>query len=62
MALIVGPKDHVSIVVAFQIGKFAQQSDGPFVGAEVFGLPCDGEGVLFDLAALGGIKRHVRPP
>ena len=54
--------DHVAIVVAFQIGDLAQQRDGIVAGGEAVGLPCCGDGILFDLVALGGIKRHVRPP
>ncbi len=29
---------------------------------EAVSVPCGGDGILFDLVALGGIKRHVRPP
>ena len=53
--------DHVAIVVAFQIGDLAQQGDCIFAGGEAFGLPCGCDGILFDLMALGGIKRYVRP-
>ena len=62
MAVSIGADDHVAIVVAFQIGDLAQEGDGVVAGGEAFGLPFSGEGVLFDLVALGGIKRHVRPP
>ncbi|MFC3183241.1 hypothetical protein [Cypionkella sinensis] len=54
--------NHVTIVVAVQIGDLVQQGDGGVAGGEAFGLPCGGDRVLFDLVALGGIKRHVRPP
>ena len=50
-----------SIVVAFQIGDLAQQGDGVVAGGQAFGLPCGGDRVLFDLVALGGVKRRVRP-
>ena len=36
--------------------------DGSIAGGETFGFPCVGDHILFDLMALGGIKRHVRPP
>ena len=50
--------DHVAIVIAVQIGDFAQQSDGFIAGGDAFGLPSGGDCVLFELVALGGIKRH----
>jgi len=40
----------------------AQQGDGIVAGSEAFGLPCGGDGILFDLMKLGGIKRDVHPP
>ena len=58
----VGTKDHVAVVVGFQIGNLAQEGDGIVASAEAFGLPRGGDGILFDLMALGGIKRLVRPP
>jgi hypothetical protein len=54
--------DHVAIIVVFQIGDLTPQGDGIVAGGEAFSLPCSVEGVLFDLVALGGIKRHVRLP
>jgi hypothetical protein len=54
--------DHVPIVVSFQIGDLTQQRDGLVTGSDAFGIPRGGNGVLFDLVALGGIKRYVRPP
>jgi len=62
VTMVVGAKDHVAIVVGLQIGNLAQQDDGVDAGGEAFGLPCGGDGVLFDLVALSGIKRHVLPP
>ncbi len=62
MAVLIGPKDHVIIVVAVQIGDLAQQGDGGVAGGEAFGLLLGGQSVLFDLVSLGGIKRHARPP
>ena len=62
MAISIRADDHVAIVVAVQIGDLAQQGDGIVTGGEAVGLPCGGDGILFDLVALGGIKRHVRPP
>jgi hypothetical protein len=62
VAIFIGPDDHVTIVVALQIGDLAQHGDGIVIGGEAFGLPCGDEGILFDPVALGGIKRHVRPP
>jgi hypothetical protein len=62
VAVLVGPEDHVAIVVAFQIGNLAQQGDSVVAGGEAVGLPCGGDRILFDLVALGGIKRHSRPP
>ena len=62
VASLVGPDDDIAIIVGLQIGDLEQLGDGIVAGGETFGLPCGGEGVLFDLMALGGIKRHVRPP
>ena len=53
---------HVTIVVAVQIGDLAEQGDGIVAGEQAFGLPRGGAGILFDLVALGAIKRHGRPP
>jgi hypothetical protein len=53
---------HIAVVVAVQIGDLAQKGDGIVAGGEAFGLPSGGDGILLDLVALGGIKRHVRPP
>ncbi|MDP2080823.1 MAG: hypothetical protein U0934_09985 [Pseudotabrizicola sp.] len=54
--------DRVTIVVAFQIRDLTQQGDGLVTGDEAVGLRCSGDGILLDLKALGGIKRHARPP
>ncbi len=54
--------DHVPVVITFQIGDLAQQGDGIVTGDEAVGLRCSGDGILLDLKALGGIKRHARPP
>jgi hypothetical protein len=54
--------DYVAIVVAVPISGLSQQGDGVVAGGEAFGLPCGGNGILLELVALGGIKRHVRPP
>ena len=54
--------DHVTIIVAVQIGNLVQQGDGSVASGEPFGLPCSSDRILFDLVALGGIKRYVRPP
>ena len=54
--------DHVTVVVAVQICDLTQQGDGVVAGGEALGLPCGGDRILFDLMALGGIKRHVHPP
>ena len=62
MAFGIRADDHIAIVVAVQIGDLAQQDDGVVAGGEAFGLSCGGDCILFDLVALGGIKRHVRPP
>jgi len=40
VAVGVGPKDNVAIVVSLQIGDFAQQGDGVIAGGEAFNLPC----------------------
>jgi hypothetical protein len=58
----VGIRANDHIVVALQIGDLAQQGDGVVAGGAAFGLPRGGDRVLLDLEALGGIKRHVRPP
>ena len=57
----VGTKDHVAVVVGFQIGDLTQQGDGTVAGGKAVGLPRGGDRILFDLVALGGIKRHARP-
>ena len=62
MAISIRADDHVAIVVAVQICDLAQQGDGVVARGEAFGLPCSGDCILFDLMALGGIKRYVRPP
>ena len=49
------------MVVGFQIGDLAQQDDGRVAGGQVLGFPCGCVCVLFDLMALGGIKRHGWP-
>lgn len=43
MAAGIGPKDHVTIVGAHQIGDLAQQDDGIVAGGEAFGFLCGGE-------------------
>ena len=53
MAVGIRADDHVTIVVALQIGDLAQQGDGVVAGGEAVGLPCGGDGVLLDLMALG---------
>ena len=60
--MLVGPKDHVTVVVGFQIGNLAQQGDGIIAGGAAFGLPSGGNRILFDLVALGGVKRRVHLP
>ena len=55
-------EDHIAIVVAFQIGDLAQQGNSVIAGGEALGLPRGGDGILFDLMALDGVKRHVHPP
>ena len=62
VAIFIGPEDHITIVVALQIGDLAQQGDGVVASSEAFDLLCGSDGILFDLVALGGIKRHVRLP
>ncbi len=56
VAVGIDPKDHIAVVVALQIGDLAQQRDGIVAGGEAFGLPCGGDGILFDLIAMGGLK------
>ena len=62
MAVGIRADDHVAIVVAFQIGDLAQQGDGVIAGGEALDRPCSGDGILFNLMALGRITRHVHPP
>ena len=62
VAMFVGHKDHVASVVSFQIGNLAQQGNGIVAGGEAFGLQRGCDRILSDLVALGGIKRHARPP
>jgi hypothetical protein len=54
--------DHIAIVIALQIGNLSQKGDGVSACGEAVGLPHASYGMLFDLVALGGVKRHVRPP
>lgn len=51
-----------AIGVAVQIGNLVRQGDGIVAVGEAFGLPRGSDRILFDLLALGGVKRHVRPP
>ena len=62
MAVGIRADDRIAIIGTFQIGDLTLQGDGIVAGGEAFGLLCGGDGILFDLVALGGIKRHVRPP
>ncbi len=39
MAVGIRTDDHITFVVALQIGNFAQQGDSGIVGGEAFGLP-----------------------
>jgi hypothetical protein len=58
----IGPEDPIIIVIALETPDLAQKGDDIVAGGEAFGIPCGGDGILLDLVALGGIKRHVRPP
>ena len=62
VAIDIGPKDHVAVIVALQIGDLAQQGDGVIAGDEAFNLPCGGDFVLFDLMALGRSSRMAGLP
>ena len=44
VAVCIGPKDDVAVIVGLQIGDLAQQGDGIVAGGEAFGLPCCGDG------------------
>ena len=62
MAVGIRADDHLTVVVLVQIGDLMQQGDALVAGGETLGLSYGGDSVPFELAALGGIKRHVRPP
>ena len=62
VAIYVRAEDHIAIFVALKIGDLVQQRDGIVAGGEAFCLPCGGDRILFDLVALGGIKRQSHPP
>ncbi len=62
VTVVIRPDDHAVNFVAFATGDLAKQGDGIVAGGKAFGLSHSGDRVLFDLVALGGIKRHVRPP
>jgi len=56
----IGFEDHVDVDVGFRIGNVAQDGDIIVIADEAFDLPRGGDYILFDLMALGGVKRPAR--
>ena len=58
-AILIDPKDHIAIVVVFQIGDLAQQGGGVVACAETIGLPRGGEDSMALAAASCAVGRSI---